>query len=285
MIHVYVHRHWITNMKNRIKMKFRTLLSGFTIATLTLCAGVVSANESTTDRILKSGELKFCFEAGYIPFEMTSKAGRFVGFDIDIAKHMAHSIGVKFVPVNTAWDGIIPALKTEKCDFIGGMTVTPKRNLSVLFADPYVLVGQTVLISPKLKETITSYRQLNDAKYTIATQMGTTGAEAAKKFLSNAKIELYETSSDAVLQVANGRADAFVYDLPYNSMYASQHKERVIHLDETFTFEPLGWAIRPDDANFLNFLNNYLKQIKGDGTYERIYDKWFKSDKWVGTVQ
>jgi polar amino acid transport system substrate-binding protein len=272
-------------MNDRIQGNGRALLLGLMVSTLSVFAGLASANESTTDRILKSGELRFCFEAGYIPFEMTSKAGRFIGFDIDIAKNMAHSIGVKFVPVNTAWDGIIPALKTEKCDFIGGMTVTPKRNLSVLFADPYVLVGQTVLISPKLKGTITSYRQLNDAKYTVATQMGTTGAEAAKKYLSNAKIELYETSSDAVLQVANGRADAFVYDLPYNSMYAAQHKDTVVHLDDTFTFEPLGWAIRPDDANFLNFLNNYLKQIKGDGTYDRIYDKWFKSDSWVATVQ
>ncbi|MCE0494823.1 transporter substrate-binding domain-containing protein [Vibrio salinus] len=270
---------------NKFKKNVCSVLTATLFASGLLISANVSADESTVSQILKSGELKFCFEAGYIPFEMRSKDGRYVGFDIDIAKHMARSIDVKFVPVNTAWDGIVPALKTGKCDFIGGMTVTPKRNMSVNFANPYIQVGQTVLISPKLKGKIKSYRDLNNPKYTISTQMGTTGAEAAKKYLSKAKIDLYDTSADAVLQVANGQADAFVYDLPYNAMYEAQHKGKVVHLDEAFTFEPLGWAIRQGDPDFLNFLNNYLQQIKGDGTYDRIYNKWFKSDKWISRVQ
>lgn len=245
----------------------------------------VNAAESTLNEILSSGELKFCFESGYVPFEMTDKNGRYVGFDIDIAKQMANSINVKFVPVNTAWDGIVPALKTGKCDFIGGMTITPERNLNVNFADPYIEVGQTILLSPKLANSIHSYRDLNNAKYTVATQMGTTGAEAVNKYLSKAKIDLYDTSADAALQIANGQADAFVYDFPYNAMYEAHHQGQVIHLDKSFTFEPLGWAIRQGDPDFLNFLNNYLRQIKGDGTYQRIYDKWLKSDKWLNDIQ
>lgn len=256
------------------------------IAIFTLFSSVnATAAESTLNGILSSGELKFCFESGYIPFEMTNKNGRYVGFDIDIAKQMARSINVKFVPVNTAWDGIVPALKTGKCDFIGGMTITPERNLSVNFAEPYLEVGQTILISPKLADKIHSYRDLNNKQYTVATQMGTTGAEAAKKYFSSAKVDLYDTSADAALQVANGQADAFVYDYPYNAMYEMQHQGKVIHLDKSFTFEPLGWAVRQGDPDFVNFLNNFLHQIKGDGTYQRIHDKWFKSDKWVNSIQ
>lgn len=260
------------------------LASAVTIVTLFSSANAM-ANEPALEGILKSGELKFCFESGYIPFEMTDKNGRYVGFDLDLAKHMARSMNVKFVPVNTAWDGIVPALKTGKCDFIGGMTITAERNLSVNFANPYTQVGQTVLISPELAGKVNSYRDLNNGKYTVSTQLGTTGAEAAKKYLSAAKIDLYDTSADAALQVANGKADAFVYDLPYNALYEAQHKGKVIHLDESFTFEPLGWAVRKGDPDFLNFLNNYLQQIKGDGTYQRIYDKWFKSDKWLDSIQ
>ncbi|QMV14006.1 Putative ABC transporter arginine-binding protein 2 precursor [Vibrio spartinae] len=270
---------------HRVKKGMRRLLTGLVIGTAAFSATTTFATASTIEGILKSGELKFCFEAGYVPFEMTSKDGRFIGFDIDIAKHMAHSIDVKFVPVNTAWDGIIPALQTGKCDFIGGMTVTPKRNLKVSFADAYMQIGQTVLLSPTLVGKIHSYRDLNDAKYTVTTQMGTTGAQAAKKYLSKANVDLYDTSADAVLQVANGRADAFVYDLPYNAMYAAQHPKQVVHLDDAFTFEPLGWAVRQGDTEFVNFLNNYLKQIHGDGTYERIYTKWFQSDRWIKRVQ
>ncbi|SBT18458.1 ABC transporter glutamine-binding protein GlnH precursor [Marinomonas gallaica] len=244
------------------------------------------AAEPAIDNILSNGELKVCFEAGYIPFEMKTKDGRFIGFDIDIAKHMARSMDVKFTPVNTAWDGIIPALQTGKCDIIiGGMAITPQRNLKVMFADTYIEIGQTVLIKPELEGKVTSYRDLNDPKYTLVSQIGTTGAQAAQKFFPKAKLDLFETSADAVLQVANGKADAFVYDLPYNALYASQHQDNVVHLDQSFTYEPLGWAIRQNDPNFINFLNNYLVQIKKDGSYDRIYDKWFKSDAWVDNIQ
>ncbi|MBU1399345.1 MAG: transporter substrate-binding domain-containing protein, partial [Proteobacteria bacterium] len=68
--------------------------------------------QSTLEHILQKGELRVGFEAGYMPFEMTDKNGNFVGFDIDIAREMAQALGVKFVPVNTAWDGIIPSLIT-----------------------------------------------------------------------------------------------------------------------------------------------------------------------------
>lgn len=264
----------------------KTAVSKMMLVGALLTSVAAQAETSAIDNILSTGELKVCFEAGYIPFEMKTKDDLFIGFDIDIAKHMARSMNVKFTPVNTAWDGIIPALQTQKCDIIiGGMAITPERNLKVMFADTYLEIGQTVLVTPKIAKEVKSYRELNDAKYTIASQIGTTGAQAAKKYFPNAKLDLFETSADAVLQVANGKADAFVYDLPYNALYAAQHKDKVVHLDESFTYEPLGWAIRQNDPNFLNFLNNYLVQIKKDGTYDRIYDKWFKSDDWVESIQ
>ncbi|PSJ44868.1 amino acid ABC transporter substrate-binding protein [Zobellella endophytica] len=244
-----------------------------------------AAQSSTLEQIQSSGEFRFCFESGYMPFEMTDKGGDFIGFDIDIAKAMARSINVEFVPVNTGWDGIIPALHTNKCDLILGMTVTPERNLSVNFAEPYFDAGQTVLLRPELADNIDSYRQLNDEGYTVTAQLGTSGEYAIKRYLSRARVRLFESSADAAQEVANGRADAFVYDISYNAVYAAQNPGRLVHLDQAFTYGPLGWAVRKGDGDFLNFLNNYLRQIREDGSYDRLYRKWFKSDAWVGRVQ
>jgi polar amino acid transport system substrate-binding protein len=266
--------------------KFMTkATAGLALACSALVATQVSA-ESAIENIVTTGELKVCFDAGYMPFEMKTKDGRFIGFDIDLGKNMARSMGVKFVPVNTAWDGIIPALQTNKCDIImGGMTVTAERNMKVNFADPYIVIGQSILLSPNLKGKISNYKELNDPKYSIATKLGTTGVEAAKRYIPKAQLNLFDTEVDAVLQVSNGKADAFVYDFPYNAIYASQHADQISHVAEPFTYEPLGWAIRQGDADFLNFLNNYLRQIKGDGTYDRMYEKWFESDSWLKDVQ
>lgn len=253
---------------------------------VSLFAATSTMADTTLQNISKSGELRVCFDAGYMPFEMKAKNGEFIGFDIDLGQMLAKAIDVKFTPVNTSWDGIIPALLTNKCDVImGGMTITAKRNMQVNFTQPYVVIGQSILLNSKLAGTVTSYRDLNDAKYTIATKIGTTGIVAAERFLPNAKQNKFETTADAALEVSNGKADAFVYDLPFNAIYAAQNKGQVVHLDQPFTFEPLGFAVRQGDADFLNFLNNYLNQIKGDGTYDRIYNKWFKSASWLSKVQ
>jgi polar amino acid transport system substrate-binding protein len=261
-------------------------------ASLMLSSAFVSASDinlwekSTLNEIIKRGELQVCLEAGYMPFEMRDKKGRIVGFDVDMAKAMSKAMGVKLDLRNTAWDGIIPALLTAKCDIImSGMTVTAERNLKVNFANPYIVVGQTILLRPGLEGEIKSYRDLNDPKYKVATKLGTTGDIATKKYIGKADIRLFETESEGALEVANGNADAFVYDLPFNAIYGSQNKGKVVHLDQSFTYEPLGWAVRKGDPDFLNFLNNFLAQVKGDGTYDKIYAKWFASDSWLKNVQ
>ncbi|WP_210395516.1 transporter substrate-binding domain-containing protein [Motiliproteus sediminis] len=242
--------------------------------------------KSTLNEILTRGELQVCLEAGYMPFEMRNKKGRIVGFDVDVAKEMAKAMGVKLDLRNTAWDGIIPALLTAKCDIImSGMTVTAERNLKVNFADPYIVVGQTILLRPGLEGKVSSYKDLNDPQYKVTAKLGTTSDFATKKYLGKATINLFETESEGALEVINGNADAFVYDLPFNAIYSSQNKGKVVHLDQSFTYEPLGWAIRKGDPDFLNFLNNFLAQIKGDGTYDKYYQKWFGSDDWIGDVQ
>ena len=68
-------------------------------------------------------------------------------------------------------------------------------------------------------------------------------------------------------------------------MKNAQYPGKFIFLDEPFTFEPLGWAIRKGDPDFMNWLNNFLRQIKGDGSYDEMYKKWFLSGDWLKTLQ
>lgn len=255
------------------------------ISTLMILFMVMAQNafaESTLDTILKRGTLRVGMEAGYMPFEMRNKKGQIVGFDVDMVKEMAKAMGVKLELVNTNWDGIIPGLMTKKYDVIAsGMTVTQSRNLKINFATPYIVVGQTVLLNKKHKGKITSYRQLNNPKYTVASKLGTTGEQATKRMIPRAKYLSFETEQEGSLEVINGKVDAFIYDLPFNAIMSSaQGKGKLIHLDKAFTYEPLAWAVRKGDPDFLNFLNNFMVQVKNDGRYDRIYAKWFKSSRW-----
>lgn len=246
------------------------------------------AKKSTIEEILKNGELRVGFESGYMPFEMTDKTGAFVGFDIDMAKEMAKAMNVKFAPVNTAWDGIIPALLTKKFDIImSGMTVTQERNLKINFADPYIVVGQTVIISKKHEDKIKSYRDLNDPKYIVTSKLGTTGEQSVKRLIPKAQYKSFEEEVTAGMEVVTGKADAFVYDLPFCVVFMAQQGKtgQLVFLDKPFTYEPLAWAVRKGDPDFLNWLNNFLAQMKNDGRYDRIYEKWIKKTDWIGDVK
>ncbi len=260
---------------------------GFLCATSAIGADINLAKKSTIEKILKRGELRVGFESGYIPFEMTNKKGKFIGFDMDYARRLAKSMGVKFVPVNTAWDGIIPALMTDKFDIImGGMTITQERNLKVNFAHPYITVGQTILLNKKLKNSVLSYKDLNNPKYIVTSRMGTTGEQAIKKYIPKATYKGFETEAEAGLEVINGKADALIYDLPFcGYLYGSQGKGKTIFLSDPFTYEPLAWAINKGDPDFLNYLNNFLRQTRGDGFYDRMFKKWITGTKWKSELE
>ncbi len=255
---------------------------GFLFTSSAFGADIELAQKSTMEQILKRGELRVGFESGYVPFEMTNKKGEYIGFDMDFGRRMAKDMGVKFVPINTAWDGIIPALITGKFDIImGGMTITQERNLKVNFADPYIIVGQSILLNKKLEKQVLSYKDLNDPKFIVTSRMGTTGEQAIKRYIPKATYKGFESEAEAGLEVINGKADALVYDLPFcGFLYASQGQGKTIFLSDPFTYEPLAWAINKGDPDFLNFLNNFLRQTKGDGFYDRMYKKWITGSKW-----
>ncbi|CCH47304.1 transporter substrate-binding domain-containing protein [Pseudodesulfovibrio piezophilus] len=262
---------------------------------LLLCAAMSAsaadidlARKSTLEKVIQSGTLRVGLEAGYMPFEMTDKKGNIVGFDVDMVKEMAKAMGVKLELVNTAWDGILPGLMSNKYDLIAsGMTVNQERNLKVNFANPYIIVGQTALINKKWANEISSYKDLNNPAYIITSKLGTTGEQAAKRMFPKATYKSFETEDQAMLETLNGKATAMVYDLPMTSIFFAQRGKEadMKFLDKPFTYEPLGWAINKGDPDFLNWLNNFLVQMKNDGRYDRIYSKWFDSNKWLKDIQ
>jgi polar amino acid transport system substrate-binding protein len=264
------------------------------------------SKDSTLEGILRRGELRIGLEVGYMPFEMIDKRsglrqkeirhggfrrkGRqlsLMGFDIDIGIEMAKALGVKPVFIDTLWPSIIPALKLGRFDIIfGGMSVTETRKTQVDFADPFMTVGQTLLLNAKHKNTVKSYKDLNDSKFIVVSKPGTTGEEATQRLISKATYETADTEIEGAMRVLKGTADAFVYDFPFNAVFNAMHpSDQLVFLEEPFTKEPIAWAIRKNDPDFLKFLNSFLEDIKKDGRFDKIYMKWFINTDWFKHVR
>ncbi|MCA1785184.1 MAG: transporter substrate-binding domain-containing protein, partial [Desulfobacteraceae bacterium] len=211
------------------------------------------SKDSTLEGILNRGELRIGLEVGYMPFEMVDKRSglrqkelrhggvrhktrqlSLMGFDIDMGIEMAKNLGVKPVFVDTFWPSIIPALKLGRFDVIfGGMSVTEKREKEIDFANPFMTVGQTILLNAEHKDTVQSYKDLNDSQYTVVSKPGTTGEEAVQNLIPNAAYQTADTEIEGAMMVLEGKADAFVYDLPFNAVFYNMHpSDKLIFLDK-----------------------------------------------------
>ena len=254
---------------------------------LSACALSGLAQAGMVDDVVQRGTLRVGMDPTYMPFEMTNKRGEIIGFEVDLLKAMAKAMGVKLELVSTGYDGIIPALLTDKFDMIGsGMTLTQERNLRVNFSEPFIVVGQTLLIRQELQGKIKSYKDLNDAQYRITSKVGTTGEMVAKKLIGKAQYHGYDNEQEALMDVVNGKADAFIYDAPYNVVALNKAGAgKLVFLDEPFTYEPLAFGLKKGDYDSLNWINNFLRQIKQDGSYDRIHDKWFKKNDWLKEME
>jgi polar amino acid transport system substrate-binding protein len=281
-----------------------------------VCLGLVDApalagevefsKGSALEGIMQRGELRIGLEVGYMPFEMIDKRsglrqkkirhggfrrkGRqlsLMGFDIDMGVEVAKALGVKPVFVDTFWPGIIPALNLDRFDIIfGGMSVTEERRKHVDFAEPFMTVGQTVLLNAKHKDKVQSYKDLNDSEFIVVSKPGTTGEQAVKRLIPNATYKTADTESEGAMMVLNGTADAFVYDFPFNAVYIAMNpSNQLVFLSEPFTKEPIAWAIRKNDPDFMKFLNDLLARLKADGRFDRLYHKWFLNTDWYRFVR
>lgn len=232
--------------------------------------------------ILERRTLHVGFNVGYEPFEMIDRQGRFIGFDIDLAKELAQAMGVRLVLIEYAWEGLIPGLLNKKFDLLlSSMTVTAERARLVDFSNPYFVAGQTILLHKKHTGRVNSYRDLNRASFIVTSKSGTAGERAVKRWIPNSRYEAFQFETEAAAQVLTGRADAFVYNLPFCARYMAQlGKDRLIFLDRPITQEPYGIALRKGDPEIRAWLNRFLRQIKNDGRYAQIYNRWILQDYW-----
>lgn len=264
-----------------IKRYCSALLMG---AVALIHGGLVQAG--ALDDAVRRGVLKVGTTPTYVPFEMTDKQGRIVGFEIDLLHAMSRALGVELELVAVPYTELLSGLMARKFDLIGsGMTVTQERNLKLNFSDSFIVVGQTVLLHPRLAGKVASIEDLDDAGYRIATTEGTTAEAAAQRFLGAARLSSFATPEEGVRQVVTGAADAFIHDAPYNLIAMTRpENQALLALEQPFTYEPLAFGLKKGDYDSLNWINHFLNQVAQDGTYDRLYDKWFKDTDWMAEV-
>jgi polar amino acid transport system substrate-binding protein len=240
---------------------------------------------SVLEVIKKRGAIKVGLST-FIPWAMRGKNGQLIGYEIDVATRLAEDMGVKAEFVPTAWDGIIPALLTGKFDIIiGGMSITPERNLTVNFTMPYANSGTHMVAHKELAAGFSTLEDFNKPEVVLTARRGATPATAAKRLLPKAMLRQFDEDALALQEVLNGKAHAFITSTPTPAFEALKHPGTLfLPIAEPFVQGAEGFALRKGDPDALNFFNNWVMLRQQDGWLKERHDYWFKTRDWAGQV-
>jgi polar amino acid transport system substrate-binding protein len=256
---------------------------------LVITSGIASAanvrqeltDESALEQVLKRGVLRVGIST-FVPWAMQDKTGKLIGFEIDVASRLAKDMGVKVEFVPTKWAGIIPALLTGKFDvIIGGMGILPERNLKVNFTMPYEYSGMSMVANKQLAAGFKSLEDFNRPDVVLAVRLGATPVAAAQKFMPKAQLRKFDDESQAIQELLNGKAHAVVASAPMPAFQALKYPDKLfLPLKETFTKEPIGFALRKGDVDTLNFFNNWITVVQYEGWLAEREHYWFETMEW-----
>ncbi|MEP0964036.1 MAG: transporter substrate-binding domain-containing protein [Roseobacter sp.] len=275
-------------------MKFTRRLAGLAFASAAVLATAMPvvaqetrqslAGESVIESIKREGVIKIGLSI-FRPWSMRDLNGDLVGFELDVGRQLAEDMGVEVEFIPTSWDGIIPALVSGKFDvIISGMTITPQRNLTVSFSEPYAFSGMTILANTAMTEGFT-LEDYNNPDVTFAARRGATPAEVITDLFPEAELLLFDEDGAADQEVLNGNAHATMSSEPSPSEYARRYPDIVsVPFNQAFQAGGEAFAFRKGDPDAENFFNNWIGTKARVGWLKGRHDYWFRGNEWADQV-
>lgn len=242
------------------------------------------SSESVVETIKKNGVIRIGLSV-FTPWSMRDINGELIGFELDVGNALAADMGVDVEFIPTAWDGIIPQLVSGNFDvIISGMSITPARNLTINFSDPYAYSGLTVLANTDMTDGFT-LDDYNTQDVTFSARRGATPATVIAQLFPKATLLLFDEDGAATQEVLNGNAHATMSAEPTPSIEARRYADTVsVPFDQTFLATGEGFALRKGDMDALNFFNNWIAVRHASGWLKNRNDYWFKGNDWADQV-
>ncbi|MBZ0155831.1 MAG: ABC transporter substrate-binding protein/permease [Alphaproteobacteria bacterium] len=229
--------------------------------------------ESGVETIRKRGYLLWGVDVeGGAPYAFPDPKdpSKLVGFEVDLAGAIARELGVTVRPVQNAWDSLIPAL--ERWDFdiaMNGIEITPQRESRVLFSRPYYIYTEQLVVR-KEETAITGFGKLKGKR--VGTLSGTV-AQTMLETLGGVEVRIYPGQVEPYEDLAIGRIDAVLLDLPIAAYYARPNP-KLKYAGDPVGEGFYGIAIRKGDEELRDRINTALGTLLQTGELKRIYEKW-----------
>lgn len=239
----------------------------------TKAEGAAEEAKSTSDK-----KWVIATDTVFVPFEYTDESGNFVGIDVDILDAIAKDQGFEYELNSLGWDGAVAAVQSGQADaIIAGASIKQERiDSGWIFTDGYYNATQTVAVAAD--SDIASFDDLKGA--TVAVKNGTAGADFAESLKDEYQLNIvkFDDSPTMYQDTLAGNSVACFEDTPVMAAYIKQH-DLALKIPEGMESEgsPYGMAImNEDNQELLDMFNAGLKNIKDNGTYDEILNKYLK---------
>ncbi len=222
--------------------------------------------------------LRVGMELSYPPFEMRDTNNQPDGISVRMSEDLAEYLGRPVEIVDVEWNGIIPALKSDKIDLIiASMTVTEKRARQIDFSDGYVTNGLCMLVGKD--SSIQSADDLQKGKPKLAVKLSTTGHLWAKENLPEAELIVLDESATCVLEVVQGKADAFIYDQISIYQHWKNHEDKTRPILKPIREETWAVGIKKGNNDLRNEVNAFLHQYREQGKFNELAERYMSEEK------
>lgn len=214
-------------------------------------------------------------ENAYPPFNNIDPAtNKGVGWDYEVVPEICKRINCTVEFKQAAWDGIFPAMQAGEYDMLAdGVTVTDERKQMVDFSEPYVTIGQVLLI--RSDETIDDLEAFKSNPDTlVGTQIGTTNEIVAKNNFPESQVKSFEDFPGAVAALLSGDVDAVVIDTVSAVGFINDNPGK-LQVGPTLTSDEQLAFVFPPGSDLTAAVNAALDSMKADGTLKQLNDKWF----------
>ncbi|MBM3838593.1 MAG: transporter substrate-binding domain-containing protein [Verrucomicrobia bacterium] len=233
---------------------------------------LASCSTRDRDRLLVGMEL------AYPPFETSDTQGNPTGVSVDLARALGIHLGWAIEIQNIPFDGLIPALKTGKIDLIiSSMTATAERAQSIDFSEPYLKTGLCLLVGKN--SPVNSLEDLDQSGKTVAVKLGTTGHTFATQRIKLAKVLVLDKEDACVLEVVQGKADAFIYDQMSTFKNWQRNPETTRPILKPFQEESWAVGLRKGNTELMRPVNRFLQEFRARGGFEELGDRYLKEQK------
>lgn len=208
--------------------------------------------------------------AEFPPFEYLEN-GEITGFDMDLVHEIGKLVDADIKIVDMGFDGLLPALQMKKVDLvIAGMTANEERMKTVSFTQPYYTASQVIIVKDG-NDSIKSFADLKGKK--VGVMLGFTGDMVVSE-IDGVKIERFNAAYAGIMALQAGKVEAIVLDSEPAKNYVAQNKGLVL-ADADAEQEEYAIAVRKNDKALLEKVEKALSEIKANGTYDKLIQKYF----------